>query len=211
MRKIVLSAKADGLKSAQIELNSIPFQAEGGLARTLPDSGLSPQLGRGPTPAGDSVTPTRTTLRIISATAGASADKASLAFDDNELTGWKNDGKRATGWIQFELERPANVSEVVLKLGGWRNKSYPLRITVDGREAYSGATPKSLGYVTLPLKPTQGRAVRIELVGAIDEKDAFGIVEVTGQKLADVTASGKSGTLEIIEAEIYEPLSVSMK
>ena len=103
------------------------------------------------------------------------------------------------------------MSEIVLKLGGWRNKSYPLRITVDGRQAWSGPTSKSLGYVTLPLKPASGKSVRIELVGAIEEKDAFGLVEVTGQKLADATASNKPGTLEIIEAEIYAPLTLSKR
>lgn len=209
--KIILSASADGLKSASVELVSIPFAVTDGLAKSLPGENLPSQLSRGPTPAGDSVTPTRTPLRIVSATAGANVTNAARAFDDNELTGWKNDGKRATGWIQFELERPANVREVVLKLGGWRNKSYPLRITVDGQEAWSDATPKSLGYVTLPLKSTSGKSVRIELIGAIDEKDAFGLVEVTGQKLADATASGKPGTLEIIEAEIYAPITVSKR
>lgn len=209
--KIVLRASADGLKSAGVEIVSIPFAVRDGLAKSLPGENLPSQFGRGPTPAGVSVTPTRTPLRIVSATAGGNATNAALAFDDNELTGWKNDGKRATGWIQFDLERAANVSEVVLKLGGWRNKSYPLRITVDGQEAWSGATPKSLGYVTLPLKPLSGQSVRLELVGAIDEKDAFGLVEVTGQKLADATASGKPGTLEIIEAEIYAPLTVSKR
>ena len=108
-------------------------------------------------------------------------EQAAQAFDDNEETRWKNDGKRATAWIQFELERPANVAEVVLKLGSWRRNSYPLRITVDGKEAWSGVTPRSLGYVTLPLKPTEGKSVRIELTGAVEEKDEFGIVEVTGK------------------------------
>ena len=205
--KIILTASAAGLKPARIELASAPFTNVAGLATSLPGDGLPSRLDRGPTPAGDSVTPTRTPLRIVSATAGTDIAKAGLAFDDNEMTGWKNDGKRATGWIQFELERPANVSEVVLKLGGWRNKSYPLRITVDGQEVWSGATPKSLGYVTLPLKATSGQSVRLELIGAIEEQDAFGLVEVTGKKLADATASGKPGTLEIIEAEIYAPLT----
>src|SRR5439155_7395983 len=120
---------------------------------------------------------------------GANAEQASLAFDDNEASGWKNDGKRATGWIQFELERPADIGEIELKLGGWRSKSYPLRVTVDGRAAWSGPTSKSLGYVTLPLKPTRGKSVRVELIGAIDEKDAFGLVEVSAKKPENADAS----------------------
>ena len=95
----------------------------------------------------------------------------------------------------------------MLKLGSWRSKSYPLRITVDGQEVYLGKTPKSLGYATLPLKPVHGTAVRIELVGAVDEKDGFGMVEVTGKKLPDTIASSVRGALEIIEAEIYGPLN----
>ena len=208
---IQLAASAPGLKPLQVGFFSRPFQTVNGLARELPGEALISRLQRGPTPAGDSVTPTRKTLRIVSATAGADADAARLAFDDNELTGWKNDGKRATAWIQFELERSATVHEVVLKLGGWRRKSYPLRITVDGKDAYSGVTPKSLGYVTLPIKPTSGKAVRIELVGVIDDKDGFGLVEVTGKKLPDTAGFGKSGALEIIEAEIYEPLNGAAK
>ncbi len=209
--RIVLSASADGLKSARIELTSHPVATEGGLAKAFPDSGLPSYLGRGPTPAGDSVTPTRKALHIVNATAGVDSEKARLAFDDNEASGWRNDGKRSTGWIQFELERPGNVSEVVVKLGGWRRKAYPLRVTVDGREAYVGVTPKNLGYVTLPLKPTQGKVVRIELVGAIDDKDGFGMVEVTGKKLPDTADFGTPGALEVIEAEIYESLGAATK
>ncbi|MCX6896673.1 MAG: DUF4982 domain-containing protein [Verrucomicrobia bacterium] len=203
--KIVLNASAGGLKSARIEVVSGAFPTMAGLAQTLPDAGLISRLGRGPTPAGDSIKPTRKAIRIVSATAGANAEKTGLAFDDNEKTGWKNDGKRATGWIQFELERSADVGEVVLKLGGWRTTSYPLRVTVDGKEAWSGTTPKSLGYVTLPLKPTQGKTVRFELAGDIEVKDEFGLVEVAGKKLSDSAGRVSKGALEVIEAEIYEP------
>ncbi len=82
---------------------------------------------------------------------------------------------------------------------------------MDGKEAYVGNTPKSLGYVTLPLKPMQGKTVRIELTGAIDEKDAFDLVEVTGKKLEDTKSSGGKGALEVIEAEVYEPLTDSQQ
>ncbi|MEO5916227.1 MAG: DUF4982 domain-containing protein [Luteolibacter sp.] len=205
--KIALTAISAGLKPASIELVSIPVITVDGLAKAMPDAGLASHLDRGPTPAGNSIIPTRKSVRIVSATAGSSSGQAAQAFDDNEETNWKNDGKRATGWIQFELERAANVNEVELKLGGWRSKSYPLRITVDGKEAYQGTTPKSLGYVTLPLKPTQGKTVRIELIGAIDEKDGFGMTEITGKKLNDAEAGSAKGALEIVEAEIYEPIT----
>jgi hypothetical protein len=202
--KIALRASSEGLKPAAIELVSSPFSTTDGLSLTMPAAGLAARLNRGPTPPGDSVTSTRKTVRIVSATAGANAGRAKEAFDDNESTGWKNDGKRTTAWIQFNLERPAVLSEVALKLGGWRRKSYPLRISVDGREAWAGVTPKSLGYVTLPLKPASGQTVRLELVGAIDDQDAFGMVEVAGKKRPDTADFGTPGVLEIMEAEIYE-------
>ncbi|MES2658151.1 MAG: DUF4982 domain-containing protein [Verrucomicrobiota bacterium] len=207
--KISIKATTEGLKSASIELTSKPLVVIDGLAEVIPAATLPASRKRGPTPSGDSVTPTRTPVRIASANAGAKSEEAGRTFDDNENTGWKNDGKRDTAWIQFELEQSATVSEVTLKMGGWRSKAYPLRVTVDGKEAYVGTTPKSLGYVTLPLKPTPGKSVRIALIGAIDDKDGFGMVEVTGKKLDDARGGGGKGTLEIIEAEIYGPVTPS--
>jgi hypothetical protein len=207
--KITLGASSQGLNSAHLELISHPFSARDGLSQTFPDIGLTPRLERGPTPAGDSIMPTRNQVRILAAAAGSNAEEARQAFDDNEQTTWKSNGKPGTGWIQFELERTAKVNEVVLRLGSFRRKSYPVLITVDGQQAFLGNTPKSLGYVTLPLKPFPGKTVRIELVGAIDDKDAFGMVEVTGKKLPDPAVSAVRGALELIEAEIYEPLNVS--
>src|SRR5581483_594384 len=204
--RIVFNASSAGLRSASVQLASTSSPETNGISKTLPDAGLMAHLDRGPAPAGDSIIPTRKTIHIVSATAGANDEQAAQAFDDNEATSWKNDGKRETGWIQFELEHAAKVSEITLKLGGWRNKAYPLRVTVDGKEAYSGTTPKSLGYVTLQLKPTQGRSVRIALAGAIQEGDAFGLQEVAGKKLTQGAGGGK-GTLEIVEAEICEPLN----
>lgn len=207
--RISIRATADGLKPASAELTSKPMVVIDGLARVFPSATLPASLERGPTPEGSSITPTRRPVRIVNATSGTTAEDAGKSFDDNENSAWKNDGKRDTAWIQFELERSATVSEVTLKMGGWRSKSYPLRVTVNGRDAFVGTTPKSLGYVTLPLKPTQGKAVRISLVGAIDDKDGFGMVEVTGKKLDDSKGSGGKSILEIVETEIYEAVAPS--
>ena len=210
--KIVLTATSEGLKSAAIEIASHPVSITDGLSIALPNTGLTSYLGRGPTPPGDSITVTRKPVRIVNATAGASSDQAALSFDDNETTSWSNDGKLATGWIQYDLAQPALVSEITLKLGGWRTKSYPLRITVDGQEVFTGNTPQSLGYVTIPVKPMTGKQVKIELIGATVQRDAFGtIVELKNPANAATigSAGNAKGTLNIIEAEVYEPVTQS--
>jgi len=200
---ISLHASSPGLKPATIQLTSTPFPTTDGCTKAMPDAGLQASLSRGPTPAGDSVTPTRKTVHIAGATAGSNPDQVSQAFDDNDASSWKSDGQPGTGWIQFELERPATLSELTLKLGGFRNKSYPLRVTVDGKEVFAGYTKQSLGYTTLPLKPVQGKSIRIDLAGPIVNQDKFGLVEVSGKKLTEGSAGG---VLEVIEAEAYEPL-----
>ena len=212
--RIVLQASAQGLRPASLEIESHAVSVADGLFLDLPGASLPANLERGPTPSGPSFTPTRIPLPITSATAGSNADKAALSFDDDETTAWASDGKPGTAWIQYDLARPAVINEVTLKMSGWRQRSYPVRLTVDGKTAYTGATPRSLGYVTLTFAPVTGKSLKIELTGATSTKDAFGgIVEVTGKKDtatpdtgAPPPAANAKGTLSIVEAEIYGPL-----
>ena len=204
---INLTASADGLKSASLALKSIPVKVIDGLSLDMPYDGVVPTLKRGPTPATPSFTPLRTVLRIAGATAGANSDKASASFDDNELTGWSNDGKQSTGWIRYDLAKEATVNEVSLKLNGFRSTTYPVKILVDGKEVFNGTTPRSLGYCTLICKPTKGKTVTIQLAGLSSvSSEANAGVEVGGKKLEEglTTANPNAkGALNIIEAEIY--------
>jgi beta-galactosidase len=203
---ISLTATAEGLKPATVELTSRPVTVTEGLSAL--GATLASNLERGPTPRGDSVTITRTPITIMKAEAGANADKVALTYDDNEETSWSNDGSRATAWIRYDFARPTAVKEVTLKLSNWRNRSYPIRILVGDKVVFTGQTPRSLGYVTLTFPVTTGPNLKIELTANAKSGDAFGnIVEVTGKK--DIPkASAKTaekGTLSIIEAEIYDP------
>jgi hypothetical protein len=207
--KITIKATADGLKAASLTLTTIPFEERNGLATSLPSASLPCRLERGPTPVTPSYNATRTPVAIIKATAGAHADSALASYDDNELTDWVNDGKLNTAWIEYELERDATVSEITLKLNNFRSRVYPLIITVDGKEAFSGTTHTSLGYYTITCKPTKGKKVRIQLATLSKDEGGNAMVEVSGKKLDDGVArddSNAKGTLSIIEAEIYEAL-----
>jgi beta-galactosidase len=186
-------------------LNSVAVPVDHGLATAFPKDALRPRLGRGPTPSTPSFTPTRTPLKIAGATAGSNADHAPASYDDDEVTAWSSDGHAGTGWIAYTLAAPAPVSEVTLKLASWRTKRYPLRVTVDGRTAYTGTTPPSLGYVTLTFKPITGKTVRIELAGKSSASDALDLTEVTGKKNIDSPAKAGTGELKIVEAELYAP------
>jgi len=205
--KINLSAKSAGLSSASLTLETLPVKVTNGLATQLPSDGLKPNLSKGPTPAGPSYVVTRKTVKIIAATAGANTDKAKLSIDDNELSDWANDGKLTTAWIKYDLEKESIITEVSLKLNGFRSKIYPLAILVDGKEVFKGDSKLSLGYFTAICTPTKGKTVTIKLSGDSKEKEGANAgVEVNGKKLDDGIERAETklkGSLSIIEAEIY--------
>jgi len=197
-----LKAEADGLKPAAVEIASRAVESVDGLSLDMPDAGLSANLARGPTPTAGPLLSSRTPLRIASASAGANVATAALSFDDNEATGWSNDGQLGSAWINYELDRPAAINEVTLKLGSWRTRSYPIRISVDDRTVFNGSTSLSLGYVTFTFPPTMGRHLKIELTSA--PKDANNVGNAAGIT-GNPEVGPKSSAFSIVEVEIYEP------
>ena len=206
--KIILNAASDGLKSAMIMFKSNPVKVKNGLSEDISGESLPSYVKRGPTPGSPSYKVSRIPVEIKSATAGANSKDVNLSFDDNELTEWKNDGRISTGWVKYELGKEADISEIVMKLSGWRSRRYPIRIFVDVKEVYQDTTSRSLGYITIPVKPVSGKTVSIELIGAHAEKDAFeNIVEISGEKELDLyrePPDDHSGQLRIVEIEFYE-------
>ncbi|MBC8095953.1 MAG: DUF4982 domain-containing protein [Akkermansiaceae bacterium] len=203
--KISLTARSAGLKEATLNWVTKPFEVKDGLSQALPGGDLPSYLKRGPTPAGPSFKVSRISLPIVSVTAGSNTNSAAASFDDNERTSWSSHNDVASAWIVYRLAQPSLVSEVVMKLTGWRQRSYPIRITVDGQEVFRGRTPRSLGYVTLPLKPTPGQNIRIELIDAAATQGDFTTTELENQQNASTGAEGQGrGTLSIVEAEIYQ-------
>jgi hypothetical protein len=207
--EISITAKSEGLKNSKIKLTSLPYNSNNGLSEQLPGEGLPSNLQRGPTPVTPSYTIKRTPVFILSTTTGSNEDAAYNSYDDNERTEWTNDGKISTGWIDYELAKPSIVSQCVVKLSGWRTKSYPIRILANGNEVYKGETKQNLGYLTIPLEPVLTKNIRIELIGANSENDAFNeITEIDPTKDLDLykdkAAANAKGQLRIVEIEFYE-------
>lgn len=201
--KIRLVARSSGLKPVGLELESFSVEVTSGLSNDKPWEGLPSFLDFGPVPDGSSFSMKRTPVKIVSTSAGSDEERAGLSIDDNELTEWKSNGDGA--WITYQFEKEQLVNEVCLKLGRWRRTSYPVRLLVDGREVWSGSTPRSLGYVTLSFDAVKGRSLSVALDGVTSIRDEFGqIVEVTG--VVDQASAEKSGILAIVEAEVYGPL-----
>ncbi|HSC36521.1 MAG TPA: DUF4982 domain-containing protein, partial [Chitinophagaceae bacterium] len=204
---ITIKASASGLKPASLQINSQPMATVNGLSETLPSDGLPAYLDRGPTPAGSSFKVSRTAVPIAAAVAGSNNENAARSYDDNELSDWVSNGKLATAWIEYELARDATVSEVVLKLNNFRTRTYPIRISLDGKTIFTGTTGRSLGYFTAICTPAKGKKLKIELLPGAGTKTDIAQAEVSGKKLDDGVArddSNAAGTLSIIEAEIYE-------
>ncbi len=207
---IVVKAGSAGLKSAEVKLETAPVKVVDGLATEFAADRLPVRLKRGPTPEGPSFKPSRIGIPIVSAVAGANASAVQASIDDDETTSWTNDGKLATAWIEYRFARLASPEEVCAKFSGWRQRSYPVRITIDGTEVYRGTTPRSLGHVTLPLKRVSGQTLKIELLSAADVRDGFRITELENQQNAGGgTQEMARGTLGIVEFECYEPVQTA--
>ena len=205
---INVSAYAEGVKPAYIKVESGKIKGES----CLPQMTLKGCLTRGETPLSPSYTEQAQGVKIVSAKAGFDSQHASRSFDDNELSEWKNDGRLATAWITYKLERKAVVDDICLKLTGWRLRSYPLEIFAGKTLIWSGETERSLGYVHLtPNQCIATDEITIRLKGAGKDKDAFGgIVEVAEPAAGELDLfKAKNGgetknELRIVEIEFIE-------
>lgn len=208
-----ITAKAEGLKPAEISLSSSPVAVKDGLSKYIPGNELEGRITRGETPLTPSYIDTKVDVDILSVVAGANTDDAINSYDDNELSEWRNDGKLNTAWITYRLDRAARVDEVCMKLTGWRMRSYPLEIYAGDELIWSGETEKSLGYVHLKVKPVLTNEITIRLKGASKESDAFGqIIEVAAPVANELDLfKAKDGDktnheLRIVEIEFKENL-----
>ena len=202
---IHLTAYAEGVEPAQIDVKSEGVDIE----QYLPQRTLKGHLGRGETPTKSSYKELARGVNIVSATAGFDNANATRSFDDNELSEWKNDGGLSTAWITYNLEQKATITDICLKLTGWRMRSYPLEIFAGKELIWSGETERSLGYVHLkPTKFVKTNEITIRLKGAGKDEDAFGgIVEVAEPAAGELDLyKAKNGSetkneLRIVEVE----------
>jgi len=206
---ITLQASSPGLPSATLTLHSQPVPVTHGLSTYNPSAALKSVLDRGPTPAGPSVHPTRTSIEIASVTAGSNADRAALSDDDNESTTWSSDGQLANAWVEYTFAQPSAPTQIDIKLTAFRTRRYPLQITLDGTTLYEGTTPNSLGYVTIPLQqalahPVTGSHLRITLIApALDAAPAPATAEITGNVDPAAVTRNNRAVLAIVETDIY--------
>ena len=207
---IHLSAYADGVKPAYLTVKSEAANS----TDNLPMLTLKGRLSRGETPLSPSYRQQRQGIAIVDAKAGYDGEHALNSFDDNELSEWKNDGRLATAWITYRLERKAFIDDICLKLTGWRLRSYPIEVYAGRQLIWSGETPRSLGYIHLtPTRRVKTSEVTIRLKGAGKDRDAFGgIVEVAEPAAGELDLfKAKNGgetksELRIVEAEFLETI-----
>jgi len=206
--QIKIKATSKALKSDILTINTIKTDIDG-LSIQMPDSNLPSFTEKGPTPATPSFKRIRTAVPAINAIANSNQEDAKNSYDDNELTQWASKNNEAS--IEYELARPANINQVVIKLAGWKSKKYPLRISVDGKKVFEGLTTISLGYATLNFPAVKGKKVKLELMGRSDDNEAITLVEITGKidKAGVNEGNDLTNRLPIIEVEFYESLSTN--
>ena len=208
--KVSLNASSEGLKPATISTKTKAITVQNGLSKVFAEDYQPVNLTRGPTPLTASYVDTRRGVTVASITAGSNAADAAKSRDDNEASAWNSDGTEGQAWIEYDLGTPQAVDAVSLRMTGWRVRSYPLHITLDGQTVYRGTPEKNLGYADLSWPVATGRKLKIELISPTEDRDGFGkIIEVTSDRQGASTGAEKVKTgniLSIVEADIIGPV-----
>ena len=209
---INVSVCADGVRPAYLTLRTQAVD----VPAYMPQLSLKPRLTRGETPSTPSYTDSYVTVDVASVSGGCNTDGLKNTYDDNELTEWKSDGSKENAWITYHLDRKASVSEIVLKLTGWRSKCYPLEVWAGKRKVWEGITPATLGYVHLCVEqPVAASDLTIRMVAPVQDSSKFGLVkELAGGAANEMdrvkSAKGKV-ELRIVEADLLEKAGLEEK
>ena len=212
--KIMVTAQAKGLPKASVELQTSAVSVVGGLATYKPSDGLKSRLDRGETPAGPSFRPWREEVPILRAIA-ASGEEVTKSYDNCENTSWESAGRLDSASVTYTLAEKTRIDEICMKLKNFRSTTYPLAVyahqeKADGSEelveVWRGRTPKSLGFVHLPLKNAPAaRRFTIRMVGTSSTKDAFGEIKELDAANDEKKVSGNR-SLKITEIEFLRNL-----
>ena len=206
---VTLKASAEGLKGAEVTMQTVPFESKGGLSTYVQADYLPGRLDRGETPQTPSYTDFCVDAPIVGATAPVNAADVANSYDDNEETGWSNDGTIENAWITYHLGRMAQVDEICVKMSDWRSREYPLQIFAGDELCYEGALPRTLGYAHINLKPVMARDITVRLKNAAEDNDAFSqVVELADEQNGNRPAARRQANmnLKIIEIEFKENL-----
>ena len=206
---INLSAYAEGVRPAYMTLQTQSVHT----ADHLPQLTLKPRLGRGETPNGPSYKDCQVSVDIVKATAGSNSADLKNSYDDNELTEWKSDGKLQNAWARYTLSRRVAISEITLKLTGWRQKCYPLAVYAGKKKVWEGITPATLGYVHLSIdKPVAANDITIRMVAPVQDSAKFGQVkELAGgaaNEMDRIRSEKGKVELRIVELDLMEKADV---
>ena len=197
---VTITARADGLPDAEIRIVSEKGQQNSDdLMASTPFRYLHSS-----TPSTPSYVQTKEGVTIVSAQADASQETVGNAYDDNELSEWKG-GREIT----FTLAEAAPVSDVCIKLTGWRTSHYPIEVSAQGKVLFSGITDTSLGYVHLRIaEPVKSDTYTIRLLTS-DRKLGTEKVEaeLAGGKASELDQlAGAQKALRIVEVEFLRDL-----
>ena len=202
---INLSVLADGLRPAYLTLTTQTAPA----ADVLPALTLKPVLDRGETPLTPSYQDSFVSVDIAGVKGGSNSEMLKNSYDDNEQTEWKSDGERQNAWITYQFARKATVSEITMKLTGWRQKCYPLEVYAGKKKVWEGITPATLGYVHISIdQPVAAKELTIKMVAPVQDSKKFGLVKELAGGVAnemDRMKSAKGKTeLRIVEVDLLE-------
>ncbi len=208
--KVRLIAQSEGVLPDTIEFETQAVSIENGLSTNFPSASLPVNLEKGSTPETPSFTPNRRSIKILDATAGSNQESVVNSYDGSQSTRWVNDGNLETGWIEYTLEKEAEVSEIALKLSGWRTRSYPIVVTAGDSILYQGVTTPNLGffYITLD-NPVATEKIKVRLFGQTEFNDTYNLVEITGKldrETANDLAVKNVSSLNIVEIEVFEKI-----
>ena len=203
---ITITAKAEGFADAEVCLQTQAVDVKDGLTTFFPADNLPCVLDRGETPSTPSFKQWRKGVAIMDVLAGSSQTTTSMSYDGYENTSWNSTTQQDSAWITYTLAEKTTIDEICMKPVNFRSTTYPIAVYADGKELYKGWTPKTLGYVHLPLakhEPTQ--SYTIKLIGSPTTKDAFGAVRELDSSNDEKAPKGK-GSLKILEIEFLKNL-----
>lgn len=197
--KVLLTARAEGLPKAEIELTSKAVRVEGGLSEYMPADGLPMRLDRGETPITPSFKKWREEVPIMDAVAG-SGDPI-LCYDTHENTSWESKDGLDNAWITFMLAEKTKIDDVCMKMKNFRSISYPIAVYADSVEVWRGWTPKGLGFIHIPLNSApSARTYILRMIGKSTKEEAFGMIKELDARNDEKTSKGGT-SLRIVEVE----------